>query len=417
LNFNEFRYQTNSESKELLDGVSKKNAFENSSLVRDYCSKINFDWYPSENHTVRFGTEINAHLFAPNFVSAETNSTSTNISVKTLNIKEKPTSLNFYIDEDWKLSKYFKANIGIRMANYFVKDKNYPAFEPRLALQFNTSPKSSFQLSFSKMQQPIHLLTNSSADVSNDIWIPSTSSILPQQALQTALGFNQSFGESGYQLQFETYYKTMNHQIDFRQGTSFFQSDKRKWEDVIEKNGIGRAYGAELFLAKEEEEYSWWLSYTWSKSERKFENINKNEWYPFRYDRRHNFSFIYEKKMSEKWRFNSNFIFSTGYAVTLPNVSHFDLNGTFVSPVYTRKNNQRMPNYNRLDVGVTRTKTTKRGNEGKLTFSMYNLYGYPNALYLDQYISGNLTETIQSTTKSVSIFRFIPSISYGLSFK
>jgi TonB-dependent Receptor Plug Domain/CarboxypepD_reg-like domain len=418
LNFNEFRYQTNNESNEIVAGEAKKTAFENSSLVRDYCSKINFDWYPNENHTVRFGTEVNAHLFAPNFVTAETASATTNTAITTLNIREKPSALNFYVDEDWKINRYLKANIGARFANYFTGQKNYPAFEPRLALQFSTAQNSSFQLSFSKMQQPIHLLSNSSADVSNDIWIPSTANILPQQALQAALGYNQIFDKSGYQLQIEMYYKTMNHQIDFRQGTSFFQSDKRKWEDVIEKNGIGKAYGFELFLAKEEEKYSWWLSYTWSKSERKFENINKNEWYPFRYDRRHNFSFIYDKKLSKKWHFNSNFIFSTGYAVTLPNVSHFDLDGEYVSPVYTKKNNQRMPFYNRMDIGFSRTKTTKRNNIGKLTLSMYNLYGYPNALYLDSFIAGNyMSDSIQSVTKSVSLFRFIPSISYGLNFK
>ena len=45
-----------------------------------------------------------------------------------------------------------------------------------------------------------------------------------------------------------------------------------------------------LFLQKKKGLTTGWIGYTLSWTNRKFENINFGEWYPYKYDRRHDFS-------------------------------------------------------------------------------------------------------------------------------
>jgi TonB dependent receptor/CarboxypepD_reg-like domain/TonB-dependent Receptor Plug Domain len=421
LNYNNFNYRV------LNTGEGDNNLgnyrVENLSSVRDFSNKFNIDWSANAHNQVRVGWEITGSKFRPNFISSQAKNGDT-LNINT-NVTQNASSYAVYAEDNIKINNFLSTNIGVRGVQYQYQSKVYHSFEPRLSLQARITEGSTIEASYTRMKQFIHLLTTSGSYVSNDIWVPATNLTPPQSAEQVSLSFSKNWKKAKTELQLETFYKRMDNQIDYRSGTDFFFTNNGTWENVIERNGLGRAYGFELFLRKEAPKWSAWISYTLAWSERKFDNINKGAWYPQRYDRRHNLAIVGEYKMNDSWTVSANFVLSTGHAVTMPDASYkgfFDIyydNGVG-EPQYLKRNNQRMPLYNRLDVSFKKSFTTRNDREAAWIFSVYNLYGYPNA-FSQEYqalpgpdpVNNNITYLKGESSKN-TLLRFIPGISYNL---
>jgi hypothetical protein len=180
----------------------------------------------------------------------------------------------------------------------------------------------------------------------------------------------------------EGYYKQMSNIIDYKPGTNFLVAGENDWQDLVETGGRGRSRGLEAFLRKTSGDLTGWVSYTWSKSEQQFAGINGGQWYPNRYDRRHNFAVMGQYKLDDDWTVSATWVYSSGHAVTLPTALITDLDGNRI-PVYTSRNNQRVPAYHRLDLGFNHTWETKRERLATLSFGLYNAYSRANPLYID----------------------------------
>jgi hypothetical protein len=414
LNYNRFNYKI------ITKGENDKNLgnfrLDNLSSIRDLSNKLNLDWALNGHNQVRLGWEINKHQFRPNFISKRENSGDT-ININS-NLIQNALSYAAYIEDNIKINKFLTTNLGLRLVQYAYQSKPYNSFEPRLSLQASITEGGAIQASYTQMKQFIHLLSTSSANLSNDIWVPATNIAPPQSAEQWALSFSKNWEKLKLEFQIETFYKRMNNQIDYRTGTNFFFTNNGTWENVIEKNGLGRAYGFEFFLRKEAEKWNGWISYTLSWSERKFDNINQGLWYPIRYDRRHNLAIVGEKKLSDKWTLAANFVLSSGAAVTLPDTYYKNIFDK-PTPIYLKRNNQRMPLYNRLDVSLKKSYITANRREAAWIFSVYNVYGYPNAFSVnyadlsDFEIISNITG-VNGVTERKTLMRFIPGVSYNL---
>jgi hypothetical protein len=73
-----------------------------------------------------------------------------------------------------------------------------------------------------------------------------------------------------------------------------------------------------------------------------------------------------------------------------------------------------MPDYHRMDVGATYTKKKSENFESSWSFSVYNLYGRKNAYsinFRENEANPTLTEAVR-----LSIFRWVPSVSYNFKF-
>ena len=83
------------------------------------------------------------------------------------------------------------------------------------------------------MQQNIHLLTNSSYGLPNDIWVPATRDVPPQRSQQLVCGYNVSFKENKYETSIEFIIRECRFNYLFRRsnilGTNF-----SSWEDRID---------------------------------------------------------------------------------------------------------------------------------------------------------------------------------------
>ena len=417
MNYNNYVYSvsgtsTSSSTGQLLYDYNKI------SKVTEYSAKLNFDWQLGSS-SVKFGTEVNQNRFEPNSLQLVSYSKSDTSKKTNAAAVYQPLSLSLYAEATIPLGKKVNFNLGARTLNYFVDANIQQTFEPRFLMSYRLSDNTTLEGSFTKMAQNVHLLTTSTISLPNDIWVPSTAQAPLEKAWQIALSATETFNATPYSLQLEGFYKSMNNLIDYKDGVDVFNFEKQ-WDKLIEANGIGRAYGAEIFLRKDYGRFNGWLSYTLSWSERKFANINNGNWFAQHYDRRHNLDIVAQYKISNRWTFNANFVLQTGYAITLPDLVYVDIAG-IRREFYTSRNNARAPLYHRLDISFSKTYKTKHGNEARWTYSVYNVYAHANPFSVD-FIVGSYDNTPQDlgytgTTRVHSIFNFVPGVSYSLKFK
>ena len=141
------------------------------------------------------------------------------------NSKIYANEISAYIEDDIRIGANFKTNIGIHFSNFFVQDKNYPSIQPRVSARYMINEFFSVKAAYSQMNQFIHLLTTSRIGLPTDLWLPVTDSIEPMRSDQFALGGVYALG-TNTDISIEGFYKTMDNLIEYKEGASFFGSNR-----------------------------------------------------------------------------------------------------------------------------------------------------------------------------------------------
>jgi hypothetical protein len=405
--------------------------FDIASKIGNFILKQDFSFYPSNSSTIRFGVNALNQTIRPASLSADEDANVNSIRIE----KRKGWDISAYFSHEWKATERLSLLYGLRLSDFMVigpgtffsfdgeRDvvgeqyfgngtvaKHYINLEPRLSASLLLNSQSSIKLSYNRMVQNLHQLTNSTSALPTDQYVLSSLNIKPQLADQVAFGYFRNFSENTYEFSVESYYKSMDNQIDFRTGADL-QANKLLEGELL--FGKGRAYGLEFLLRKSRGKLSGWIGYTLSKSERKFNGINQGNWFNARQDRTHDVSIVTMYKLSDKWSFGANLIFNSGNAVTYP-AGKYDLNNTTLF-YYTERNSHRAPNYHRLDLSATYEpqKSNKRFTSS-WTFGIYNAYNRRNAYIVDFRENENnptITEAYQ-----IALFGIIPSVTWNFKF-
>jgi hypothetical protein len=180
-------------------------------------------------------------------------------------------------------------------------------------------------------------------------------------------------------------------------------------------SGSGYAYGIEFLLQKKTGRLTGWLSYTLSRSFRKFAEINEGKPFPAKYDRIHDLSLLAQYSINKKWKTSLVFIYATGSAFTIPD-GRYLIEGNVVNQ-YGQYNAFRMPSYSRLDVSFTRLLKKGKLSEQNLSINLYNVYSRMNPFFIYYKLTGNIEKNIfQVSPQQVAIFPFLPSVNYEYRF-
>lgn len=298
-------------------------------------------------------------------------------------------------------------------------------FEPRVSLAYTLNDNSSVKASYTLLAQYLHLLSNTNSPTPLDVWTPSGPFVKPQLLDQYALGFFKNIDDGAYSFETEIFYKDVQNRIDYIDGANLIANDAI--EQVI-LNGEARAYGLELLLRKNEGRFQGWLAYTLSKSEQRTPGrapfvdngrsnletgINFGEWYNTPFDKPHDISLFASYELNKKWSINSNFVYQTGQPTNYP-IGQFEFQGLTV-PYYGHRNQQRLPDYNRIDVSatLTPTKNKHRKMQGEWIFSIYNLYNRRNAASIN---FRRNQDTGNNEAVRTSIFGIVPAVTYNFKF-
>jgi hypothetical protein len=281
--------------------------------------------------------------------------------------------------------------------------------EPRVSLSYNFVKDMSFKAAYSRNTQNIHLLSNTTSSSPTDRWIMTSNNIRPEISDQVSAGYFVNFKDNMFELSVEGYYKWMQNQIDYKNGASL-RANETVEADLL--YGDGRAYGAELFFKKRTGKLTGWVSYTFARTERRFNEINNRNWFPARYDRTHDFTIVLMWDITPRINVSATWVYYTGNAVTYSS-GKYPLNGTWV-PYYGPRNQDRFPAYHRLDIGATFVLKKRKMWEHDLNVSFYNVYARENP-YQITFTADDVT-THQSKTEQLALFRIVPSITYNFKF-
>jgi len=361
-----------------------------------------------------------------------------------------------YIDVEWEISQRLRAEVGLRGSHFmrFGQDefqlyandapvtfdpflliykeadpietirvdrwerlKTYSNWEPRIAASYTITDDISLKASYTKLSQYLHLLSNTSSPTPLDVWTPSGPYVKPQRLDQYAVGVFSFLKDRAYSLEVEAYYKDVRHRIDYIDGANLIANNAI--EQVI-LDGNARAYGLEVLLRKNQGAFQGWIAYTLSKSEQKTSPRNENEiginngqWYNTPYDKPHDLSIYGAYSLNDRWKINSNFIYQTGLPTNYP-IGQFDFQGIVV-PYYGLRNEQRLPDYHRLDLSATYTpkRKTNATYQSEWVFSIYNVYNRQNAASINfrQNADTGVNEAVRT-----SIFGLVPAVTYNFKF-
>lgn len=434
----------------LAFGEDDDDKFEWSSQIKSYDFKPEFSYYVNPNNELSFGGEIALIQFEP--ANASVSSTGEDMD---LSIDEKfGLETAIYISNNQKIGSKVQVEYGVRYSNfsligpgtaYFYGEaenvgkeskpltgereydngeviENYDNFEPRLSAKFMINSQNSIKASYNKTAQYIHLISNTTASNPLDVWTPSSNNIKPQTGHQVAAGWFRNFGENNdYEFSLESYYRATQNQIDYIDGAELLINEYIEG-DLL--SGDGRAYGLELMLKKNAGKLSGWVSYTLAKTELKVDGINRGDWYPTRYDQRHNFKLAAFYDYSERITFSANFTYLAGTPTTYPN-SKYGIQDTFVIPHNNddERNNVRIPDYHRLDLSATielGILSPHKKFHHEVVVSTYNTYARKNpfSIYFTQADVGEgANKTVETQARQVSIVgSIVPSISYNFRF-
>ncbi len=122
---------------------------------------------------------------------------------------------------------------------------------------------------------------------------------------------------------------------------------------ALTQNGEGRSYGVQFLLRQELwRGFFGWLSYTISKSERRYEGDER--WRPFDFDQPHVLSVVASQEIG-RWNVGARFRFASGNPRTPVVSSVYDARSDRFDPVFGVQNTLRVPSFWQLDLRVDRT--------------------------------------------------------------
>jgi hypothetical protein len=391
--------------------VSNEYRFVYKSGISDFGLKDEFDILLNEKNTLKLGGAVTRHHFNPgdNSYSYQSNGIA---NLDTVSGFEDIVShdVSIFAQHIYSLKNRWNVQSGIRHSYYFIGNKIWQAFQPRLAVAYKLSKRFQILADAARMAQFIHLLPNNNLGLPNDVWFPVTEKLHPFISNQSSLGVK--FLSGSWTITSEVYYKQFKDLIEFRNGANLVLSSSN-WEREVVK-GDGRAFGWEQLIRYKKNKLSAWVAYTLSKSERLFEDINNGRWFPYKYDHRHQVSLAGVYQINDHLSVSAAWIYLSGNPVTIPESRYFiEIEGKPVPvEILGPRNNYRMPDYHRLDLGCSYAKKKKWG-ESIWTFSIYNAYNQMNPYYL--YFGFN--QDGQRVLRQRSLLPVIPSCTYTLRLK
>ncbi len=417
-------------------------AFEWTSRIFNYSGKADFTYYLNANNTISFGASALKYRFHPGEAKPLGDKAFFNaFALDHQNAME----YALYLDNEQNIGSRLGLQYGIRFSaynflgsqtvyDYAGEDGNrkiptnartygkgesialYTNPEPRFSLRYTVDKNSSIKASYNRMAQYVHLISNTTAASPLDVWSSTTKNIKPEKADQVALGYFRNFRDNMFETSVEGFYKEMNNQIDYINGAETLLNPRLEADLLY---GVGRAYGLEFYGKKNTGKLNGWVSYTLSRSERKINGINNDNWYSAKYDRRHILSVVAIYDLNKRWSGASTCSYTPRVATTVP-PGRYELDGgALVVPHNTNnsRNNYRVPAYHRLDLSAT-LRPGKRENrrwKGEWVFSIYNVYARRNPFTV--YFRQNEKDATKTEAVRLSIFGgMLPSVTYNFNY-
>lgn len=419
-----------------------QDSFEWQSNIINYSIKPDFNYYINSKNTLNFGGQLIYYRFNPGQASLISGGDSRDFGLP----DKYAVEMSAYVGNEQKVTDKLSLQYGIRYSQYrylgkgnayilnesesipgerqIIQDikqfaqgetiQTFDNWEPRFAANLGLNNSTSLKLSYNRLAQYIHLLSNTTASSPLDVWTPSSNNIKPQVSNQVALGVFKNFNDNLFETSVEVYYKSLENQIDYVRNADLLLNPAVEADLLF---GKGRAYGAEFYVKKAKGKFNGWVSYTLARTERLVEGLNNNNWFNSRIDRTHNLSVVAIYDAEKKWSYSANFSLASGTPASFPTNKFVWQGAALPHNYFDTRNDYRIPASHRLDVSATlknKHALFKRGSS-EWVFSIYNVYNRRNPYSV--YVRQNPENPQQTEAVQYAVFgSIIPAVTYNFKF-
>jgi len=253
----------------------------------------------------------------------------------------------------------------------------YNSLEPRFSLRFKLTDDLSLKGGYSRTAQFINQVFNTDSPTPTSQWQLSTPYINPNRSHNVSVGLFRNFDDNNIETSIEVYGRQIDQLYDYKDFAQLVVNDHIETELLF---GEGRAYGVELSAKKKVGELNGSIGYTLSRTERKIEGINGGKYFPSNFDKTHDLSILLNYQPNQRNTLTLNFTYGTGRPTTAPIGNYITQEGLVV-PIFSERNQLRIPAYHRLDFAYTLGKGYKKDQKIRTswTFGVYNIYNRKNA--------------------------------------
>lgn len=338
----------------------------NNSII-DYTIKSEFEWFTSENFTVKSGYEGSIYNFTYTQIFEQSLAgNDKQVDTNELNIWDNVHAA--FAQFNWNVTDLLSLQGGLR-ANYWTKSDRM-LFDPRLAARWQVLDGVAVKAAWGVYHQYLRLA--SSPDFSFfDTWLPTDQSA-PTGRAEHYIAAVETKPWEGYDLNVDVYYKTLQNINELQQGNrrSIAVSD-------IFYFGNGHTYGAEVFLQKKTGRLTGWIGYALGYVFSQFDSVNQGREFRPKFDRRHDLKITALYNLNEKWEIGASFMFQSGQSYTGATstlggrMPGWDGGIVMINP--SQRWGLRLPNSHQLNLNVNYN-TTLFDLPCRLFLDVYNVY-------------------------------------------
>lgn len=374
-------------------------AFRTRNQIDDLSLKGSFAWTPSASHVVDLGAELKSLDFGYRREVGEDR----------LTFDYRGLYHALYLQDAWNPSAEWKIQAGLR-ADYYSQGR-YFRVGPRLSIQHQLNEMTSVRATYGRYSQFLNLVAQEGASFA-DMWFPVDRTLRPGSADHYILGV--SYGPFGtFELSVEGYYKPYRNLVEFSEEFTRSLVTQDATVGELFNSGTGKAYGAEVFLRNLWNGWEGWLGYAYGVTTRTIHDYNFGKAFHPTYDRRHQIVLTQERSLGQHFKMSATFHYGSGQPMTLATGRYtvLDITGRNHGAVLDgEKNTSRLPDYHRLDVGLTLHRQF-RGWSLDPEIQIINVYNRKNV-----YIRSYDTTENPATFQDVTMLPFLPTVGVTVHF-
>jgi hypothetical protein len=381
--------------------------YKSQSQMHDFSTTATLTWHPTDEHFFKAGGNITWHSSN----ASEYRDTRRSDGVRVASVGDGALESAAFVQDQWRILPPLTLDLGVRLSYFASGDYLRP--EPRLAIRYDVAGNVRATAAASTTNQYLHLVLRNDIPLPTDVWYLSNDTLLPATGYQLEGGIEVDlFGETML-ASVEGYYKQMDDLVEYREVTELDPDIPLEFSFTT---GKGTAYGVEFLLQRSIGSLTGWLAYTLSWTERTFPELNNGKPFPPRFDRRHDISAVATYKLDDHWKFSGTWVYGTGQAYTTA-VGRFIFDGLRRSVynrvpmiTYTDRNGYRLPDYHKLDLGVTYS-TEWLEIPWEFSLYVYNVYNRRNvfAQYYDSERDADRTTRPEIVLRRVTFFPILPT--------
>lgn len=389
------------------------------SQIEDILANVNFDYYLSDKHVMKFGAGWIYHRYNPiinssQMITGQAQTVSTNNSL--INADE----LSSYIEDTYSPNQNWEFYAGIHLARFNVGTSQYSNSQPRLSAIFKPGNKDRLTLSYTQMVQYVHLLVNPGIGISSNLWVPSTDELKPESADQLSLSYSRKLGKGLY-FTMGGYYKRMQNLLEYQLAVDLFligstnqpsiilQEDNDWRNHVVEGGSTSR--GFEIQIEKNIGTWTGWAAYTLAKTDRSFEDIDNGAPFSYKFDRRNDINVGIKYKINNSCSISSNWVYGSGNFFSLA-IEEIRSDFGVLTTSGPRNNYQQEP-FHHLDFQFNYEKKYDKSSKFFLHVGLYNVYNRKNPFFIYIYESPTIGRT---EARKTSLFPILPNLNVGYAF-